>query len=94
MKKRAFLVPVVVAVGALSAAQAANATVAPAQGSNEVAVNPVNIAASPTLKIQTAPNRFDSFVLTRMPEGTLLAQHMSHSSHQSHSSHSSHYSGS
>lgn len=92
MKKRAFLVPVAVAVGAMSIAQVADATIAPVQASNETAVNSTDAAATSELKIQTAPNRLDSFVLTRVPEGTLLAQHTSHASHSSHTSHVSHQS--
>jgi hypothetical protein len=82
-KKYAFLVPVAVAVGALSGNATAN-----------VPGSPVTDRTGDQVSTVVRPNRsaarVDSFVLTRSPGGVLIAQHESHESHQSHESHSSH----
>jgi hypothetical protein len=90
MKNRTFLVPVAVAAGALTVTAGAGATLS--AGAPDTAQQVVETTGQPTskLNIPTAPDRKDSFVLTRIPGGTLLAQHDSHASHDSHSSHASH----
>jgi hypothetical protein len=82
MKKYAFLVPVAVAVGALSGNAAANVSAS--------TVNNRTAGQVLTVRPNRSATRVDSFVLTRSPGGPLIAQHESHESHQSHESHSSH----
>lgn len=82
--KRDFLVPVAVAAGALGATSSAGAIEAPSTDGIR-AEQAITAEANAKLIIGN-----DSFVLTRAPAGTVLAQHESHASHDSHDSHDSH----
>lgn len=99
MKKRAFLVPVSIAVSVLvpNAQGATSAVPEPTQGT----ATSISAGKSEQLSVGRIESRARYVVgeeehtlrMVRTEAGTLLAQHESHSSHASHSSHGSHRSG-
>ncbi|MBX9771197.1 MAG: His-Xaa-Ser repeat protein HxsA2 [Candidatus Obscuribacterales bacterium] len=90
MKKRQFLAPLVISLGALlgtvTATEEALATTTATQADLQNRAN----AITETLKDQVD---LHEFVITRDENNMIIAQHRSHYSHRSHSSHRSHYSG-
>lgn len=98
MAKRAFLVPIAVALAALT--QTAQASVRETGQLPEVAGNPAPstsqteeragaIVGESTWTMNVGGDLF-AFVLARTETGEVVAYHRSHYSHESHSSHSSH----
>lgn len=99
MAKRAFLVPLAVAIAALTGnSQAAversqptsNTSDATAATSIDLASR-INPQAEGDLLMPIGGDIFQ-FVLRRAESGEMVAYHSSHQSHRSHSSHRSHYS--
>lgn len=102
MAKRGFLVPLTVALAALSdtsvAAVKNEVVVTPTDSEKQTTTVPSIFRFQMPEKGQSVDAIFPSgedlfkFVLHRAEDGQLVAAHESHYSHSSHSSHSSHYS--
>jgi hypothetical protein len=86
MAKRSFLIPLAVALTALS-----QSTVAAVATDLNAPTSDTQVTSANTLQRADGQNLFD-FVLHRAQDGQLVAGHESHYSHSSHHSHSSHYS--
>lgn len=89
MHKRKFLIPIAVALSALTSNVGALASAAPD--------NPLRSADPPKsaeslATSQPSPPELFGFVLKASDGGEIFAGHRSHRSHRSHSSHRSHYS--
>ena len=90
MKKRQFLAPLVISLGALLGTVTANEKALAATTPNETDIRNRTNAITETLKDQVD---LHEFVITRDENNMIIAQHRSHYSHSSHGSHRSHYSG-
>lgn len=90
MKKRQFLAPLVISLGALLGTVTANEEALATTTATQTDLQNRANAITETLKDQVD---LHEFVITRDENNMIIAQHRSHYSHSSHSSHRSHYSG-